>query len=143
MKVTYDDIKYKLQPPLDCSEIRDLRGEHFHNRLILNCEDTDFSGCVLYHCFPSVFTNALEINSAQSEEDVTLRGANLQGANLKGAYLKGADLEGANLEGADLLGAIFEEANLEGATYNSETDFEGSNITQEQLDSMILKKDED
>ena len=50
MTITYDDIKHKLQPPVDCSGITDLRGRYFHNRLIVNDENTDFSGCVLYHC---------------------------------------------------------------------------------------------
>ena len=108
MTITYDDIKHKLQPPLDCSGITDLRGRYFHNRLIVNYENTDFSGCVLYHCFPSGIGNAQEVHPAQSEKDVTLKGANLQGAE-----------------------------------YNSETSFEGSNITQEQLDSMVFEEYED
>jgi uncharacterized protein YjbI with pentapeptide repeats len=84
MTITYDDIKHKLQPPLDCSEIKDLRGQYFHNRLITNYENTDFTGCVLYHCYPSGFANALDVNPAQSEEDMTLKGANLQGASSRG-----------------------------------------------------------
>ena len=196
--VTFRKIKNKLQPPLDCSEIEELRGEHFHNRLILNYEDTDFSGCVLLHCYPSGIPNAIEVNSAQSEKDVTLKGANLKGANLEGANLSGADLQwvnlrgaylqwvtlrganlsGANLQGAnlrwadlkgarlqganlqraylqranlqgadlndaDLAGADLAGADLEGAKYNSETNFEDSNITQDQLDSMTFVEDED
>jgi uncharacterized protein YjbI with pentapeptide repeats len=173
MTITYDDIKHKLQPPLDCSEIKDLRGQ----------------GCVLYHCYPSGFANALEVNPAQSEEDMTLKGvnlqeanlvaANLQGANLQGADLQEADLEKANLQGvnlqaADLQGANFQHsklkgadlelANLQGTTlfwganlqgaylqyaklrealYNSKTNFEDSNITKGQIDSMIFVEDED
>ena len=62
--------------------------------------------------------------------------ANLQGAKLQDAKLQGADLQYANLEGADLRYAILVEADLQGAKYDSETDFEGSNITQGQRDSM-------
>jgi len=203
MFITYADIKHKLQPPLDCSKEGDLRGRSFHNCLIVNFKNTDFTGCVLYHCFPRGFAGAIEIRPAQSEEDVTLRGAdltradlnqvNLQGAdlqgadlrsanlrfanlgfanfykanfykaNLQGADLQGADLQGANLEGADLgfanleganlyktnlqganlYGADLQGANLEGAEHNSKTTFDGSSITQEQLDSMTFVEDED
>ena len=115
MPITYDAIKHRLQPPLDCSEISDLRGEYFHNRLIINFENTDFSGCVLFYCYPSGIENAIDVNPAQSEKDVTLKGANLYRANLQGANLEGAYLEGATLYGADLEGAILEGANLKGA----------------------------
>ena len=124
MTITYDDIKYKLQPPLDCSEIKDLRGQYFHNRLITNYDNTDFSGCVLFHCFPSGMTNAIELNPAQSEDDVTLKRANLSGANLSGADLTRANLYGANISNADLEGADLTGANLQWAEYNSETNFE-------------------
>ena len=102
MPITYDDIKHRLQPPLDCSYKKDLRGEFFHNRLITNYENTDFTGCVLFHCFPSGIENALEINPAQSEEEVSLKGADLRGADLSGADLEDANLGWANLQGADL-----------------------------------------
>ena len=171
--LTYDAIKHRLQTPLDCSQISDLRGQYFHNRLIINYEDIDFSGCVLYHCYPSGLANAIEVNPAQSEEDVTLKGANLgyanlSEANLQGAYLKearlygaeliGADLRGTNLEranlkgadlyradlgGANLQGADLEDATLYEAKYNSKTNFEDSNITDEQFDSMVFVEDED
>ena len=112
MRITYDDIKHRLQPPLDCSEIKDLRGRYFNNRLITNYEHTDFTGCVLFHCFPNGIPNALEINPALSEEYVTLKGVDLRGANLKGAALTEANLKGTNLEGADLEGANLIGANL-------------------------------
>ena len=150
MAITYDEIKHRLQPPLDCAEIKDLRGQYFHNRLIVNYENTDFTGCVLYHCWPSGFRNALEYNPAQSKDDLTLKGANLQeailykanlqGANLQGANLQNADLYGANLQGANLEGADFSEATLEGAKYSSETILP-DDIAQDQLDSMIFVED--
>ena len=158
MPITYDDIKHKLQPPLDCSGITDLRGQYFHNRLITNYENTDFTGCVLYRCFPSGIENAQEMHPAQSEKDVTLKGANLidadlyranlqyanlQGASLQSAYLPYSHLQGANLQGAYLVGADLQGADLQGAGYNSETSFGGSNITQEQRDSMLFVEDED
>ena len=179
MSITYDDIKHKAQPPLDCSEIKDLHGQYFHNRIITNYEGADFTGCVLYHCFPSGMHNAIELKPAQSEDDLTLKegadlryayllGADLRYANLKGAYLpeaaledanlsgvnlQGANLPGANLQGANLSGANLSEANLEDAylsgadlteaEYNSETNFNDSDITQEQLNTMRFVEDEE
>ena len=57
-----------------------------------------------------------------------LRGTNLSGANLSGANLVGAkfislDLREANLSGAKLTGVNLDEANLDRAYYNDETDF--------------------
>ena len=143
MALTYADIAHKLQPPLDCSKEDDLRGRAFHNRLIVNFENTDFTGCVLYHCFPRGFAGAIEIHPAQSEEDVTLKEADLRGADLRRANLQGANLQGAHLQGADLRGANLGGADLKGAKYNSETKLDDSNITQEQLDSMTFVEDED
>ena len=132
MRLNYDDIKHRVQPPLDCSTIGDLRGTYFYNRLITNYEHTDFSGCTLYHCYPRVFANALEINPAQSKADVSLKGADLQGADLFRAYLIGADIEGANFERANLGGATLKRANLGGANLQgadiSNTNLEGANL---------------
>ena len=125
MPTTYTGIKHLLQPPLDCAEIKDLRGRHFHNRQIINYENTDFTGCVQYHCYPSGIPGATECNSAKSEEEVTLKGADLSGANLYEA----------NLLGANLLGA-----NLQGACYSEGTVLPDS-ITQKQLDSMTFVED--
>ena len=133
MPITYDDIKHRLQPPLDCSEIKDLRGRYFHNRLITNYENTDFTGCVLFHCYPSGILNSLEINPAQSEEEVSLKGADLRGADLWGANLQGAKLGGANLEGADLQGAYLFEANLQ------ETTLEWANLEDAYLEGANLE----
>lgn len=170
MVITYDDIKHKLQPPLDCSEIKDLRGRYFHNREIINYENTDFVGCVLYHCFPNGIKNAIEVNPATSIEDTTLQGANLEGADLRKANLQGANLlranlkranlkradleranlykanlEGANLQGANLQGAYLQGANLKGANlenakYNDTTIFPDT-ITESQKSSMVFIED--
>jgi uncharacterized protein YjbI with pentapeptide repeats len=143
MPITYDDIKHKLQPPLDCSEIKDLRGRYFHNRLITNYENTDFTGCVLFHCYPSGILNALEINTAQSESDLTLKGANLFDADLTDADLIGADLRGANLRwanlyGANLKGANLRRANLEGANLSG-ADLEGAYLFEANLQEADLE----
>ena len=143
MRITYDDIKHRLQPPLDCSEIKDLRGRYFYNRLITNYEHTDFSGCVLFHCYPSGILNSLEINPAQSEDDLTLKGANLEGAILYKANLEGADLTGANLTGAylqytDLTDAKLQGANLEDADLGDAT-LERANLQEANLERADLR----
>lgn len=122
MPIIYDDIKHRAQPPLDCTEVKDLRGRYFYNRVIVNYENTDFTGCVLYHCYPSGIPGATEYNPAKSEEEVTLKGADLNRAVLDWAYLQGANLQGANLtradlQEADLRGADFEKAKLGGADF--------------------------
>ena len=135
----FNDIALKLQPPLDCAQVADFRGTEFHNRLLVNYEGIDFEGCVLYHCFPSGMRNAIEVNRANSEKDVSLKDADfreylgppmLHNLSFQGAYLKNAnfgskhliytnfqnaDLEGANFERATLSGADFTGANLKGA----------------------------
>ena len=148
MSKAYEKIKHKLQSPLDCSGVIDLRGGYFHNRVITNFESVDFHGCVLFHCYPSGFENALEIDPAHSESDVTLRGtslkeANLSGADLRGAYLQDTDLreaflqdanlERANLKRADLEYACLENANLQNANLENanlqHADLEGADFT--------------
>jgi len=62
--------------------------------------------------------------------------ANLQDARLRAAMLNYADLQYADLRGTDLREADLRNTNLEDAIYDSRTNFEGSNITQTQRDSM-------
>ena len=148
MPITYDDIKHRLQPPLDCAEIKDLRGRYFHYRLIINYEDTDFTGCVLYRCYPSGLTGAIEISPAQSKDEVTLRRADLSGAELWDASLEGADLQEVDLSDADLWkasleGANLREANLHGAFLRGAVlqgaDLQGANLEGANLESANLE----
>ena len=83
MNITYADIKDKLQPPLDCSSISDLRGKHFYRRFIKNYENADLSGCVLLQCFPNGIPNAIEVDPSEQKFDVTLEGADLSGAVMR------------------------------------------------------------
>ena len=143
MPITYEDIEHKLQPPLDCAKEGDLRGREFHNRLIVNYENVDFAGCVLYHCFPTVFQGAIELNPAESKKDVTLDGADLRGANLKfgkleGTHLYRANLRDADLGGANLYGANLERANLQGA-YLEGADLQGANLRNAHLEGANLQ----
>jgi len=141
--LTYNDIKNKLESPLDCSQIKDLRGQYFRNRLLTNYENTDFSGCVLFHCYPSGISNALEINPAQRREDLTLEfkdlsRANLKRADLRGANLKNVNLQGANLIGADLRGADLSFSNLQGANLKN-ADLIGATLYSTNLQGADLR----
>ena len=147
----------------DCADYKDLRGVYVSNLLIVNYEGRDFTGAMLYKCYPSSFSGALEIEPCTDEKQISLTGADLSGADLSGARLKGANLEYASLEGADLSNAFLQGAdlegadlvaanlqgtdlqgaNLQGAKYNELTDFEGSSITKAQLYSMVYVEDED
>jgi uncharacterized protein YjbI with pentapeptide repeats/GNAT superfamily N-acetyltransferase len=142
LPITYEDIEHKLQPPLDCAEEGDLRGRAFHNRLIVNYEGVDFSGCVLYHCFPSGFEGAIDVNPAKSEKDLTLedvdfRGAKLRDAALQGVNLEGADLKDASFYGANLKGAKLESANLQNANLQS-ANLRGANLQDANLQDVNL-----
>lgn len=143
MALTLNEIKVRLQPQLDCAEIKDLRGEHFHYREIINYENTDFSGCVLYHCYPNNIPGVIEVDPAQSKDDVGLIGADLQNARLafskvlQGANLSRANLQGADLRSADLNGAILQGANLNGANLNG-ADLRGADLQGADLDRCSL-----
>ena len=113
--LTYQDIAHRLQQPLDCSKISDLRGLYFHNRLILNHENADLSGCLLLHCFPFGIPRAVEVNPAQSEKEVTLRGADLRKARLSGMVHPFADFSHANLANSEFIQAKLKRANFENA----------------------------
>lgn len=143
MRLTYEDIKHKAQPPLDCSEIEDLRGSYVYKRYIINYENTDFTGCVLYRCYPSGIEGAIEVNPAQSIEDVTLKNANLTNANLNWADLEGVYMPGVNLQGAYLYNAIVEGANLEGANLKGAnlelSNFEDANLKDANLEDASLE----
>lgn len=130
MSITYKDIKYRLQPPLDCSSVDDLRGKYFFSRLLINYENTDLSGCVLFRCYPSGVRNAVEVEPALSESDVTtLNGLDLRGANFAGDVLSGISFEGSNLEGATLANARLVYANFENANLK-DVYFNGADLTE-------------
>ena len=148
MTINYESIKHRLQPPLDCSNVNDVRGQYFHNRIITNYENTDFSGCLLYHCFPRDFVGATEVNPAQSKKDLTLKGANLQGAMLNGANLEKVDLSEANLQGVNLHAAWLKGANLQGANLKdsylesitlSDADLRGADLRGANLEAADLQ----
>ena len=66
-------LRTKTQKPLDCAEISDLRGMYFHSRVLKNYEGRDFSGCVLYKCYPPDLKGAVSILPFSSEEEELLK----------------------------------------------------------------------
>ena len=130
--ITYDSIKHRLEKPLDCTNILDLRGEYFSHRVILNFTNTDFSGCVLMNCYPRVFRGAIEVNPATSEESVGLVGAELDDAELEYAELSGARLDRVSLKRAKLKKANLPNASLRGAN------LENADLTRAYLDNADL-----
>lgn len=130
MSFNYEEFKASLV--IDCRETAaDPRGQYFSNVVFANTDYADFSGSVLYRCFPSGIKSALEIEPRASAREVVpailpsgedmdsyanfdnayLRGINLAGRELNYSVFRGADLEGADLRGAD-----FHEADLQGAS---------------------------
>jgi uncharacterized protein YjbI with pentapeptide repeats len=136
MTITYKDIKHRIRP-LDCSEIEDLRGGYVYKKYIINYENTDFTGCVLYYCYPSGINGAIEVNTAKSIEDVTLIRANLENARLNGANLENANLENANLEGASLKKANLKSANFQGANMD-DAGIRSANLENANLENASL-----
>lgn len=134
MPIYYEDLEKTKY--LDCLGIEDLRGQCVHNKIILNAENTDFEGAVLYGCYCASETEgAIIINPKMSEDEISifakgknLKRAKLEKANLKRANLEGADLRAADLEGANLQGVNLENANLTGA-YLEGANLENANLT--------------
>ena len=132
------ELKKALGMVKDVSESSDLRGRYFSNVEILNYDNVDFTGAVLYRCFPKGFKGALEIDPAKEapgfenkdfkgSEDilktVSLEGVDLQGANMSNLYLQEVSFEDTNLsksnfEYSRLVGTSFENANLSRADFS-------------------------
>jgi hypothetical protein len=133
MPIYYEDLEKTKY--LDCLGIEDLRGQCVHNKIILNAENTDFEGAVLYGCYCASETEgAIIINPKMSEDEISIfaKGKNLKRAKLWEANLEGVNLQGANLIGADLRGANFKNANLRYANFTnadlSKANFDGADI---------------
>lgn len=104
-----------------------------------------------YNKHPYVNEEASYFRDTFDAEDMILEGVNLENSNLESASFKFAILENVNFKNADLRNALFESANLnganfeganlKGASYDKFTTFEGSNITQEQIQSMNFEED--
>lgn len=103
-----------------------------------NLDGSDMRGANLY-----------EIDGQQA----SFVNANLKGANLMCSRLVGANLRGANLEGANLRGAIFKDVDFTGANckdadfrttyFDHSCEWEGGEITSEQLRSTASPMDKE
>ena len=118
---------------LDCAEITDMRGKYISNRILVNTENTNFLGCVIYKCYIKGNAEGAIIVEPQKSKDVSLQlqgmidpysdlananlsmNVNLSESNLRKTSFKNADLRNINFEGSNLEGADFFEANLQGA----------------------------
>lgn len=120
MSATIEDIKNRLNPPFKCTKEDDLRGSFFSNTVFENYEGIDFSGAVLYQCYPSGLQNAIEICPKSHKDELLLTGLDLTRSNFKEASLREVDFGGLNLmrvnfKDSDLSSTVFENANLYGA----------------------------
>ena len=74
---------------LDCSDLKDLRGEYFHNRVLKNAQRTQFDGSVLYGCYVDIpLDNAIQIAAKSSIRDVEFQ---LQQINCRVGDLENSD----------------------------------------------------
>ena len=83
--------------------------------------------------------DASELNKAEGEGRLGLRGADLSGANLAGANLSGANLIDANLADANLTGANLTGAGLSGANLFG-ANLTGANLTDADLTVATLER---
>ena len=113
-KLSKAQIKHRSQNTLDC-QAQDIRGLYFENTYLVNTQGVDFSGCVLYRCFPYGFLGALEVNPASSIEDVTFVNSNLAGVSIQNLNFTNQNFEGANLSCATILRSTFVGANFRNA----------------------------
>jgi uncharacterized protein YjbI with pentapeptide repeats len=110
-----------------------------------------FGPNINYNKHPYVNEEPSYFRDTFDAEDMFLSGVNLENSNLESANFRFAELENVNFKNSDLRNVIFqaanlkgtdfEGANLEGASYDEGTTFEGSNITQEQIQSMDFEED--
>lgn len=133
MPITYEDIKKSKH--LDCSKLKDLRGRYIHNRVLINYNNIDFKGCVLYRCFPSGIPNALEVDPLGSEDDAPLQ---LQGADLRGAKLVAANLKGGNFSGA-IMGNTADDFDEDYIVLLNEADLRKANLSSANLNQASFE----
>ncbi len=121
-------LRTKTQKPFDCAEISDLRGMYFHNRILKNYEGRDFSGCVLYKCYPPDLKGAVSILPFSSEEEArSLVGVDLSRLKLNDWDLSEADLRGANFAFTKFYNTNLRDADFENADL-SHVEFYKSNL---------------
>jgi hypothetical protein len=137
---------------------KDQRGKYIVFEHLTNVEDTDFEGAVLWNCYPSKISGAIEIHPANSPNDLTLEKLPLSGSNFGSIDLSKVNLEnldlrsvnfqyaeltyasfyGSDLRGADFSNADLTEAGLRGAKIDRSTNFEGTVLSNVDIDEGTL-----
>ena len=128
----------------------DMRGREIRGYILLNYENVDFSGAVLYGCFPGgIGRGAIEICPAKSIRSIGLPYTNLTGqrwtdedfselnlthSNISGSSFTRVNLANANLKQSNARYISLNNVNLEGAN------LEGSDLEQATLKGTILRR---
>ena len=128
----------------------DMRGREIRGYILLNYENVDFSGAVLYGCFPGgIGRGAIEICPAKSIRSIGLPYTNLTGqrwtdedfselnlthSNISGSSFTRVNLANANLKQSKARYISLNNVNLEGAN------LEGSDLEQATLKGTILRR---
>lgn len=127
------ELKKALGMVRDVSGSSDLRGRYFSNVEILNYEGVDFTGAVLYKCFPKGFKGALEIEPSKEAPGFKNKDFRKAEDKLKSVSLEGLDLQGVDLSNLDLEEISFKGANLSKSNFEDSllgaTDFENANLS--------------
>ena len=127
MAVTRKKLQFILNTikHVDCSELdSDQRGTYFVHTVLKNHEDCDFSGAVLYKCYPESVENAINCNPFTSASDIDLSANDLTESDFRAIYfLYGAeftdlDLQGADFANANLSKVSFVRCNLKNVSFN-------------------------
>lgn len=127
-------------------DLSDVRGRSIEHRVLLNYEDSDFTGCVLYRCFPRGIPGAIEVDPADSIADVGFSGIkssvelidlNLRGVNFEGSVLSG-ELSNLNLTGTNFKSAHIENMKITNVNFDS-ADLEGLDLRNAWIQNINLQ----
>lgn len=112
-------LQVQAATPLDLRTIEDVRGQFIMWRQIHNYEGRDLSGCVFWHCYPTI-PNALNINACTTKADLSPLdvGEDLKGIDLTNFNFDNLDLRGFDFYKSDLSRSSFKGAKLEGASFD-------------------------
>jgi uncharacterized protein YjbI with pentapeptide repeats len=129
MAITEKKLKFIVNTVkhIDCSDLdSDQRGTHFVHTALKNHESCDFSGAVLYKCYPASVENAINCNPLASATDVYLSDNDLTESYLVGIRLyqkefKDLDLQGVDFAGAYLSEVSFVRCNLKNVSFDKAT----------------------
>lgn len=127
-------------------DLSDVRGRSIKRRVLLNYEDSDFTGCVLYRCFPRGIPGAIEVDPADSIADVGFSGMkssvslidlDLRGVNFEGSVLSG-ELSNLNLTGTNFKSAHIDNMTITNVNFGS-ADLEGLDLRNAWIQNINLQ----